>query len=85
MFDDNTINQLAKKLATLLNQPKPELTHRLMDVEEAATYLGMSETALRQRKSKGQVPASVTKRIGRSTYYDRLRMDEWLDSMEDAA
>jgi len=50
---------------------------RLMDVKEAATYLGMSESALYKKVWKRQVPFAV--KIGRSLRFDKVRMNEWIE------
>ncbi len=59
---------------------------RLMRIDQAVVYLGQkSETALRQRLASGQIPEWVTVRIGGSIYFDRVRLDQWLSSLSDAA
>ena len=50
---------------------------RLMDVKEAAEYLGMTEGALYKKVWKRQVPFAV--KIGRSLRFDTVRMDEWIE------
>jgi excisionase family DNA binding protein len=50
---------------------------RLMDVKEAAEYLGMSESALYKKVWKRQVPFAI--KIGRTLRFDKVRMDEWIE------
>lgn len=47
---------------------------RLMGVEDAAYYVGISPTFLRE---KGPAP----KNIGRRVVYDRLDLDRWADRL----
>jgi hypothetical protein len=47
---------------------------RLMDVELAASYLGIGATTLRE---SGPEP----KRLGRRVLYDRLDLDRWADAL----
>ncbi|GEM_PF-5931938 len=56
---------------------------RLMTTEQAAVYLGLpSSGASRQKKSKGHIPESVTRKVGGSVLYDRVALDKWLDEQE---
>ena len=57
---------------------------RLYTTKQAAFYMGMTETALRNRKCKGTVPEWITRKIGSTVYYDRVKMDQWLDISEAA-
>jgi excisionase family DNA binding protein len=49
---------------------------RWLTVRETASYLGVSETAVRRRISKGRVPA---KRQGRSIVVDREELDREIE------
>ena len=82
MFSNEFIGMIAEQTATVIRkQVAKESLPRLMKTKEAATYLGMTETALRQRRSNGQIPESVTSKIGGSIYYDRKKLDVWLDEI----
>jgi excisionase family DNA binding protein len=50
---------------------------RLLDIKEAAEYLGMTESALYKKVWKRQVPFAV--KIGRTLRFDKVRMDEWIE------
>jgi predicted DNA-binding transcriptional regulator AlpA len=52
---------------------------RLMKMRIAARYMGMSETALRQRKHGGTVPPELFKKVGGSILWDRIAIDKWID------
>lgn len=55
---------------------------RLMKTRDAAKYMGMTESALRQKLSNGNVPMWITKKIGGSRLYDRVAVDRWLNGLE---
>jgi excisionase family DNA binding protein len=50
---------------------------RMLDIREAAEYLGMSESALYKKVWKRQVPFVI--KIGRALRFDKVRMDEWIE------
>ena len=50
---------------------------RLLNIREAAEYLGMTENALYKKVWKRQVPFAI--KIGRSLRFDKVRMDEWIE------
>ena len=50
---------------------------RLLNVSEAAEYLGITESALYKKVWKRQVPFAI--KIGRSLRFDKVRMDEWIE------
>jgi excisionase family DNA binding protein len=49
---------------------------RWLTVRETATYLGVTETAVRRRIARGRIP---TKRQGRSVLIDREELDRILE------
>lgn len=52
-------------------------TGRLLDVATAATYLGLSEPALRTMIQRRQIPFV---RVGaRGIRFDRRQLDRWID------
>jgi len=60
------------------NVAKNYVKKRLLDVKEAAEYLGISENALYKKVWKRQVPFAI--KIGRTLRFDKVRMDEWIES-----
>ena len=57
--------------------------NRLMSVEEAAEYLNVSPRTLYNRiapKAKNPFPVRP-KRIGKLVKFDRIQLDEWIDSL----
>ena len=63
----------------------PDSAHlnRLMSVEEAAEYLGLSPRTLYNKiapKAKDPFPVRP-KRIGKLVKFDRLQLDQWIDSL----
>ncbi|MBW1794112.1 MAG: helix-turn-helix domain-containing protein [Deltaproteobacteria bacterium] len=54
-----------------------------MSVEQAAEYLGLSPRTLYNRiapKAKNPFPVRP-KRIGKLVKFDRIQLDEWIDSL----
>jgi hypothetical protein len=56
---------------------------RLLDVNQAALYLGTNPQCLRMRIWRGQVPERIIVRTetGR-VYLDRPALDAWIDSLK---
>jgi len=52
-------------------------TQRLMDVEQAAQYLGMTPAALRHKNACGEGPPAV--KIDSKLRYDRRDLDRYID------
>jgi excisionase family DNA binding protein len=67
------------QISAVLEKPVVEnhIEKRLLDIREAAEYLGMSENALYKKVWKRQVPFAV--KIGRTLRFDKVRMDEWIE------
>lgn len=80
MFTDEFIEKLGTRVADILVE-KVEIKRqpRLMDIDEAADYMGMTRKALEQKKARGYLPEELTKQIGGMFYWDRVRIDAWLD------
>jgi hypothetical protein len=63
---------------------------RLLDVNEAAAYLGTNPQCLRMRIWRGQVPARVIVRMGGTpdspgrVYLDRVELDNWIDALKES-
>ncbi len=49
---------------------------RLMDVHDTARYLGMTENAIREKASAGDIPCV---RIDVKLRFDRRELDRWID------
>ena len=61
----------------------PRHFSRLMSVEEAAEYLDLLPRTLYNRiapKAKNPFPVRA-KRIGKLVKFDRIQLDEWIDSL----
>lgn len=65
-----------------------EMTKRALNDREAAAYLGMSVSFLRQDRlnghREGQTPGPRWIKIGRSVRYLREDLDEWLEQLKAA-
>jgi hypothetical protein len=58
---------------------------RLLDVNQAASYLGTNPQCLRMRIWRGQIPSKVIVRMGDNpgrVYLDRIELDSWIDSLK---
>jgi hypothetical protein len=87
LFD---INEFTKSLADIVTERVVEAIQRkpvarLLNYEGAAAYLGLTESALRQRKSNGQVPDYVWLKIGNTIMFDVRQLDRWIDQMINGA
>ncbi len=80
MNDDTTI-ELVRELATRAIsrvQSGREIPPRLLDVDDAARYLGMSDKAIRELIADGDLPY-IQKIPARSPYLIDLRdLDHWI-------
>lgn len=56
-----------------------ELRNRWKNTKDAAEYLGLTQTALRQRKAAGKFEGCYTK-MGGSVRYDVLALDALMES-----
>jgi excisionase family DNA binding protein len=82
MWDDKFIQQLAQALAARIlpqipNGHPAKQYPRLMNVTQAAAYLGRSPSAVFHLISRREIP--VVKH-GRHVRLDRLELDKWIDS-----
>src|SRR4051812_40274825 len=57
-------------------EPLVGMRQRLMDVHDAAQYLGMTENAIREKASAGDLPYI---RIDGRLRFDRREIDRWID------
>lgn len=53
-----------------------DITARVLTLEEAAAYCGMSRDAFRSQYPRGPLPLQ-----GRGKRYDRVALDLWLDGL----
>jgi len=53
---------------------------RLLSFRDAASYLGISEAALRKRRFLGQLEGLV--RLGNRLYFDKRKLDKFVDRLE---
>lgn len=51
---------------------------RLLDTEQAATYVGSTRSTLEKKRMRGDGPIFL--KIGRRVVYDKRDLDAWLDS-----
>lgn len=58
---------------------------RLLTSKEAANYIGVAESYLRQVRMTGQIGGRIAPpphiEIGRSIRYDKADLDAWIDSL----
>ncbi len=58
------------------------MNKRLLTYVEAAEYLGLTRSALAQRKLDGQFPSSCWTMIGSTVKWDRVALDSWIESQK---
>jgi hypothetical protein len=67
--------EIAEAVAAKLRTEKP--AKRVLSLDEAAEYVGLTPTALRHKSQLGEVP---TVRFDRVIRFDRVLLDEWIDA-----
>jgi excisionase family DNA binding protein len=72
---DSFIEAIADAVARRLER-MAGMRQRLMDVHDAAKYLGMTENAIREKASAGELPYI---RIDGRLRFDRREIDRWID------
>jgi excisionase family DNA binding protein len=72
---DALIEAIANAVALKLER-MAGMQQRLMDVHDAARYLGMTENAIREKASAGELPCV---RIDGKLRFDRRELDRWID------
>jgi excisionase family DNA binding protein len=70
-FIEALADAVARRLETMVG-----MRQRLMDVHDAAQYLGMTENAIREKASAGDLPYI---RIDGRLRFDRREIDRWID------
>ena len=53
---------------------------RLLTVDDAAEYLGITSRALRARQGRRQIPFL---RVGGRIYFRRAQLDQWVESAQE--
>jgi excisionase family DNA binding protein len=72
---DALIEAIANAVALKLER-MAGLQQRLMDVHDIARYVGMTENAIREKASAGELPCV---RIDGKLRFDRREIDRWID------
>jgi excisionase family DNA binding protein len=72
---DLLIEAIAEAVAAKLER-MAGAQQRLMDVHDTARYLGMTENAIREKVSAGDLPCI---RIDGKLRFDRRELDRWID------
>jgi excisionase family DNA binding protein len=65
-----------------VRQKPEEIRRRLLTASEAAEYLGLAETTVRQWASMRKIPAV---KLGRSLRFDVLELEKWLGARKQPA
>jgi hypothetical protein len=73
---DALIDAIANAVALRLERMGLACQQRLMDVHGAARYLWMTENAIREKASVGDLPCV---RIDGKLRFDRRELDRWID------
>lgn len=73
---DQLLELLAEHLAKRLCREPGRLLPRLLTIEQAAGYLGLTIDATRGLTAGGTIPAV---RAERQVFLDRLDLDRWID------
>lgn len=85
------IEQLARRTAAIAAKivldelQRNPVKSRWTDTKGAAKHLGWTATALAQRKSAGQIPDDCYTKVGGSVRWDLDALDQWLESLKEAA
>ena len=79
---DGLLEMPAEKLATRLSQSSSGLCPRLLMIEQAAIYLGLTFEATQHLASLGKIP---TVRTDRRVFMDRLDLDRWIEKHKTGA
>jgi excisionase family DNA binding protein len=69
------IDQIAEAIAAKVNE-RQRLTKRLLTLEEACEYTGLTEDGIRCKVAAGKIPVT---RIDRKLRFDRLKLDHLIE------
>jgi excisionase family DNA binding protein len=73
---DRLLEMLAEKLATQLTQEPSQLYPRLLTIEQAAIYVGLTPEAIHALTEPGKIP---TVQADGRVLVDRRDLDEWIE------
>lgn len=73
---DDRIDELATILAEKIVKKRPRPAKRLYSIADASEYLGMTESAIRNKVAAGQLPHV---QIDRKLRFDRVDLDRWIE------
>ena len=75
-LNDDALAMLAQRLAPYLPHSQTTTADGWMDSHEAASYLGITRTALHRLTAAREVPFAQS-RPGAKTYFQRSELDNW--------
>ena len=81
MFDQEFVKAIAKAVVQEIAEVGV-IVPRLMSLEQAATYLGMSKVALKFKALDGQIPSV---RADKKYRFDKQDLDAWIQSHKQVA
>lgn len=81
MFDQSFVEMLAKAVAAEIARVGT-VAPRLLSLDQAATYLGMTKAALKYKALDGQVPCV---RADKKYRFDKQDLDAWITEHKQAA
>lgn len=81
MFDKSFVEALAKAVAQEVAKVGV-VAPRLMNLDQAATYLGMTKAALKYKAIDGQIPCV---RADKKYRFDKQDLDSWIADNKQAA
>ena len=64
----------------VVNSPTSMAVREIMDIRQAAAYLGISRDTMYQYASEGLIPAF---KLGNRWRFRRVRLEEWMKQMEE--
>jgi excisionase family DNA binding protein len=73
---DRLLDLLAEKLTNRLSQESTQVCPRLLTIEQAAVYLGLTPEATRSLTTPGKLS---TIRLEHGVFIDRLDLDDWIE------
>ena len=79
---DGLLESLADRISSRLAERLPSVSGgatqaRLLTVQQAATYLGRTKTAVQHMVASGSLPVV---RHDRRVFLDRIDLDKWIDT-----
>ena len=77
---DAILDAIADRVAARLAERAAPARCKLLNVRQAAERIGRSSAAVRHLVNSGQIPARVTKRMGRRVFLIAEELDRWVDA-----